>query len=328
MRNVAEDFLVNKTIFFVGDSINGLVYQAAVRCRLAHHTIPSWCVCAPLTRRQVCELNRWGMKVFTHDPRDSDDGVEPGLLTRIKSFYRRVARYNHLDGATGKSVWLGGAPLIPEVVRDTGTLVVPKGWHKYKASDMAAVLSLADVVVVNYALHYHGPLDHPERVMDEYEQEMHALFLQLDAFASLPGKAAIFRETGAQHFSGTGSYAGDRQAHPKIAKGCHCAPMSDEVRRHNDVTRFNDVVHRLAARHPRVRVLPFYDITAPRHDMHEGAFCAFGQARVEPNVQRFCCDCTHYCHTPQLWRHVFAALYDVLGKTRVRDTPQRDADAP
>ena len=31
MRNVVEDFLVNKTIFFVGDSINGLVYQAAVR---------------------------------------------------------------------------------------------------------------------------------------------------------------------------------------------------------------------------------------------------------------------------------------------------------
>jgi hypothetical protein len=33
LRNVVEDFLVNKTIFFVGDSINGLVYQAAVRVR-------------------------------------------------------------------------------------------------------------------------------------------------------------------------------------------------------------------------------------------------------------------------------------------------------
>ena len=31
MRNVAEDFLRNKTILFVGDSINGLVYHAAVR---------------------------------------------------------------------------------------------------------------------------------------------------------------------------------------------------------------------------------------------------------------------------------------------------------
>lgn len=34
MRDVAEDFLRNKTIFFVGDSINGLVYQAAVRAAL------------------------------------------------------------------------------------------------------------------------------------------------------------------------------------------------------------------------------------------------------------------------------------------------------
>ena len=33
LRNVVEDFLVNKTIVFVGDSINGLVYQAAVRSR-------------------------------------------------------------------------------------------------------------------------------------------------------------------------------------------------------------------------------------------------------------------------------------------------------
>jgi hypothetical protein len=31
MRDVVQDYLVNKTIFFVGDSINGLVYQAAVR---------------------------------------------------------------------------------------------------------------------------------------------------------------------------------------------------------------------------------------------------------------------------------------------------------
>lgn len=31
IRDVVHDFLVNKTIFFVGDSINGLVYQAAVR---------------------------------------------------------------------------------------------------------------------------------------------------------------------------------------------------------------------------------------------------------------------------------------------------------
>ena len=40
MRNLAEDFLVNKTIFFVGDSINGLVYHAAVRTVVRVSTEP------------------------------------------------------------------------------------------------------------------------------------------------------------------------------------------------------------------------------------------------------------------------------------------------
>ena len=31
-----------------------------------------------------------------------------------------------------------------------------KGWHKYKHSDMEGQMALADVIVVNYALHYHG----------------------------------------------------------------------------------------------------------------------------------------------------------------------------
>ena len=325
MRDVVEDFLVNKTIFFVGDSINGLVYQAAVCI-----SCPCALSVAPLTRHpaQLCEMSRWGLQLSAHHPHDSDDGVAPDLLARLKAYYRRVARYHQLDEATGKGFWLGGEPPKPEVVASTATLVVPKGWHRYKPSDMVAILSLADVVIVNYALHYHGPPGHPERMLDEYEQEMHALFLQLDAFARLPGKAAIFRETGAQHFAGTGSYAGDEQAHPEIAKGCHCAPMSDEVRRHNEVTRYNDIVHDLASRHPHVRVLPFYVITAPRHDMHEGAYCAFDQMRDEPDAQYVCCDCTHFCHTPQLWRHVFAALYDVLETTRVRDTPTTDFDLP
>jgi hypothetical protein len=35
IRDVVEDFLVNKTIFFIGDSINGQVYKAAVRASAA-----------------------------------------------------------------------------------------------------------------------------------------------------------------------------------------------------------------------------------------------------------------------------------------------------
>ncbi len=324
LRDVLEEFLVNKTIFFVGDSINGLVYQAAVRARSPR--APGALTAASLTRRpcaQVCELSRWGLHVYTHDAKGVYPEVEPGLAARVRRYWRAVARLRHLHEATQEGLWLGGLPDAPEVVTDTGTLVLPKGWHKYKASDMAAMMSLADVIVVNYALHYHGPPGKPEEKWSEYEAEMGALFAQLEAFGRLPGKASVFRETGAQHFAGTGAYAGDEQAHPGARRGCHCEAMSPEVLRDNEVTQYNAVIHKLAATHPHVGVLPFYELTAPRHDMHEGAFCAFEQMRENPTADGFCCDCTHLCHTPQLWRHVFANLYDVLAASRIRDDAPR-----
>ena len=46
----------------------------------------------------------------------------------------------------------------------------------------------------------------------EYERDMDLLFEQLSAYAQIPGKIAIYRETSAQHFERTGSYAGPDQA--------------------------------------------------------------------------------------------------------------------
>jgi hypothetical protein len=183
---------------------------------------------------QVCELNRWGLDVFTHDAKQPQGTLGAALHARLRGYWRAVGRFAHLHAATHDGLWLGGEPDKPEVVRETGTLVLPKGWHKWKASDMAALMALADVIVVNYALHYHGPPGHPEQKMEVYEQEMTGLFAQLEAFGSQPGKAAVFRETGAQHFAGTGAYAGDAQAHPGAAKGCHCTPMAPEVLRDNE----------------------------------------------------------------------------------------------
>ncbi len=121
------------------------------------------------------------------------------------------------------------------MITNTATFVVPKGWHKYMRSDMAGILSMADVVVVNYGLHYHGPEGHPELKMQEYETEMRSLFGQLEKHASQPGKAAVFRETSAQHFAGTGSYASKEQAHPGKGVGCHCAPMAPDILHDNEV---------------------------------------------------------------------------------------------
>ena len=215
---------------------------------------------------------RWGLDVFTHaqgpGSASIEAGLEAGLVARLHKYWRRVARCvvamraqtarkSHAlprslkrihDGTAALGgVWLGGEPEKPEVVRSTGTLVLPKGWHKWKQSDMAALMSIADVIVVNYALHYHGEPGKPETKLPQYEGEMSGLFAQLEAFGRQPGKAAVFRETGAQHFTGTGAYAGDDQAHPGKARGCHCGAMAPEVLRDNEVTRFNDVIHRLAA---------------------------------------------------------------------------------
>ena len=122
--------------------------------------------------------------------RDSEGTVVSDALTsRMRAYWRHHARFSHVHEATGSKFWLGDEPAELEIVHDTATFVVPKGWHKYKASDMAGSLTMADVVVVNYGLHYHDPPGQPERKLEEYEAEMRRLFAQLDEFAQQPGKA-------------------------------------------------------------------------------------------------------------------------------------------
>ena len=107
LRNVVEDFLVNKTIVFVGDSINGLVYQAAVRAAgggcvyararyLALVSLMRVPYLRSLFVAQICELVRWGLDVFTHAQGPAgaalEAGLEPGLVARLHRYWRRVAR--------------------------------------------------------------------------------------------------------------------------------------------------------------------------------------------------------------------------------------------
>ena len=232
------------------------------------------------------------------------DGSLPELTARVRAYWRQHSRFGHIHQATGGRFWLGDASAELEVIPETGTLVVPKGWHKFKASDAAGYLSLADVVVVNYGLHYHGPEGHPELTMSEYEAEMRKLFALLEGFAKLPGKAALFRETSAQHFEGTGSFSNMEQAHPGKGAACRCEKMAPEVEADNDITKMNAIVAKLAAecvaqacfgarsdaphRHPHVKVLPFYALTAPRFDMHEQGYCGFEQMQSAPDSDGSC----------------------------------------
>jgi hypothetical protein len=73
--------------------------------------------------------------------------------------------------------------------------------------------------------------------------------------------------------------------------------------------------------YPKIGFIPFYDLTLPRHDMHEAGYCAFDmlrdQKRDPSRDQRppYCCDCTHYCYTPQLWKTFFAGMAAAMAVT-------------
>lgn len=80
---------------------------------------------------------------------------------------------------------------------------------------MQATMELADVIIVNYGLHYlvragciraaasQRSLQSSRRPLQanvsEHDEMMPLMFKQLDEFASRPGKAVLFRETGAEH---------------------------------------------------------------------------------------------------------------------------------
>merc|ERR1719491_1583793 len=62
----------------------------------------------------------------------------------------------------------------------------------YQPEDLVAALQTANVIVLNWGLHYHN--------MTQYRIDLHIAFEQLDRHASVRGNAVLFMETGAQHF--------------------------------------------------------------------------------------------------------------------------------
>jgi len=53
-------------------------------------------------------------------------------------------------------------------------------------------------------------------------------------------------------------------------------------------------------RYPNVKLIPFRQLTAPRHAMH--------MKSRNGNI----CDCTHWCHSTPLWRAVLGGMMDTL----------------
>jgi hypothetical protein len=224
----------------------------------------------------ACEVARHELSIsFVHE--------------RLDAFWRKVE-------AVPESAWENGPPDRGYHVSDSDTLMTQKGWSRPSPSDTKALLGMSDVLVLNYGLHFHD--------LAEYQLAMEALFAELGAFNRLPGKLAVFRETSAQSFPGTGSYTPGAE---HTSSACVETPAAAAFSNH--VWQQNQIVRRLGAEHG-VPILDFYNLTLARWTMYEERKCKRDATASECAASEV--DCTHLCMTPTLWASMVDALYNIL----------------
>lgn len=181
---------------------------------------------------------------------------------------------------------------------------------------LPALLASADVVVVNNGLHVPDEL--------EYQALLSTVLGDMAAYNRrfpLGERVALFRESSAQLFHGTGSWAGVNASFG--AGGSPCAPLSPSVLATNRVSSFNAILHREAAA-LGLHVLPFFELSVNRSNQMEGFFrCPF-LLRHKPEAV---CnpDCTHMCLTPTLFARHVHDLYETLTVAGLSPSPAHDS---
>jgi len=184
----------------------------------------------------------------------------------------------------------------------------------YQADEVLAAAATADVIILNWGLHY--------QKMEDYQRDLLNAFTVLDALAAQPGKAVLYSETGAQHFKAsdprgyaTGEWEGRDMS---TDASCTCKPIEDfNVNARNRVLR--SVL--MSGKFPHIRTLPFYDLTRPRWRWH------FGNCTHRPNGWNYhtCCDCTHFCFSPAMWHaHLHSVKQELLQATGIRSWTRPD----
>ena len=140
----------------------------------------------------------------------------------------------------------------------------------------------------------------------------------------------MFVETAAQHFRGagrTGAYEDRAETqHQPRANGtmatCFCGPTDFSEDWRNALLHEGLQEH---ARSRRIRLLPYFNLTRPRWDMHVAeATQQHGSSDGSP--RRVVCDCTHFCYDEAFWSGaVFPALEAlVAGKPSLDASVQRE----
>lgn len=269
--------LRERTLVFVGDSITEGVWD--------------WL---------VCDSHREGLRSVRLD--DAERGTGRGRIdAHVQSLRDPVMRAR---ASAFWEAWFGaswGKEGLP-LPMDTRVLAFPAArallvfskTHRFIERHMAALLTVGDVFVVNYGLHY------DMASASTYSSDMSRL-AELSA-----SRLVLFRETSAQHFRGTGAYTTWSQAHTHGEK-CACEAATAATEAGNTVQQLNEIARRQLS--AVVTFLPFYNYTVQHHALHEEDYCAYESALKR---SQGCCDCSHYCYTPHMSEYATLAIVDAL----------------
>lgn len=206
--------------------------------------------------------NRVGMRADNYIA--NCESLDSAMPEPARAFYARVRALP--DGA-----WSGDvSPRLAFFVPATASLVVRKGYGIFHEKDFRELLSLGDVVVSGYGLHYHEgrPAGEPDFAAD---------IRQLVSLipADRPRGSVLLKEVSAQHFMGDGAFEAWEQNHAdrdKRQEACVCTQMNATVRVGNWVARQNAIIAEAtrggaAGGAGNVVVLPYYNATADRPDL-------------------------------------------------------------
>lgn len=260
--------LPNQTMWLHGDSITTQLCEAAF-CSLARsHVVPQPALCTVGARHPL-----------TPPCHDID------ALARASGMQMRAALLPN------------GARLVCSAV---GVL------EREKIAMVLDRLPSISVAIFNYGLHYHSK--------ENFVAMLDTLFGLLSTWAKAkPGRVPLYRENSAQHFKGGSWTPGAHKPPPGTA--CNCEPLAardamsnlERVAANQNIV-FNEIARAKAAASGAVAVVPFFNLTAPRFNMHRRHFCSFSnQLKIGS-----CCDCTHLCYTPLFWDTFFVSLRDAI----------------
>ena len=228
----------------------------------------------------VCEIYRAGFVVHKAGG-DSRDAALRRADDATSSFWN--GWYDAPWGSAGPP-----GDTDAEYVVDTDTLLVRMMHTHFKESTYQALETIADILVVNYGLHY--DLVTPTQ-RARYASDLAALSQRLDAFAARPGKSAVYRETSRTH----ARVAGDV---------CGCTPVEKEPARNG--LEWSVELNGIANKALHVPVVPFYEPTARMAYGHPENFSAYWNHFEHTGS----CDCTHWCYSPQITRGFLQGVLD------------------